>query len=887
MDLDHRASDPSSATHDTPAAASAAAAAPGPLFQCGTCKKRYKRVDHLARHVRSHTQSKPYPCRICSKSFGRADLLKRHVAAHDVREGRDSLGLAAPARRSSAGPGRVSTACKTCASCHLRCSEEKPCRRCLDRGLDCVWSNPPGHDDEGTSEGADDSFREDDAPRSRTPPRPADHRDFPATPTPKMELPQQPIIAPYHDHHPAEAPMGGFMNTPYFPNGFFDMSSASGTWTPLGAGPMAMGTSMDLDDIDLHFLNSYNTNLPFEIASDSGTNHTPQAILDPTPGSNSVEQGPQSSSRIPTSNAFRNSYWRFQPNAHDHASAEEHNLSLPADKDGQPSTAASKIARSQRLKTRPLSLNARDKILTLVVDNCRPENLSRAVASFPSIELLDALIHFYLSSVIVRADSFVHISSFDPNTKKAELLAAMASAGAVLTSDPALIKLGSAIQECVRGAVPKHWERDNSTTRDLELSQAWMISLETAIWSGHSRKVEIAESFMQPLLTMLRRNARFRPSGYTEIKLWQDDEGHTLDGKWKDWVAQESFKRLAFRMFQHDTDSSLALMINPLVSYAEVVVELPCSNEMWSAPTKERWKVMYLASQQQQHHTAPTPPSSLSLGASALTLSDYLDNPTFHLPTDILTASFAYLGVVYLLCSRHEELVKLLNRFRLSLDDVPPSISNSMCMVAMMRAEHIAVHIHAPFEDILRFAGMEGPEQSRIAYDSVVEWVRTENARKAVWHAGQILRCARTAHRLKVQGPMAVVVFHASLILWVYGLILQQNQMQSPPGEDLRLRSLVPVDDDESGAVQRFIQLDRGAPSIQKRVSADSNNTGSDSTHVSLFEPDRVMDAIIDILSQNHPPKSRPPLVENLVQVLTELARSAPPLAARSEQSKN
>ncbi|KAJ1323511.1 DNA binding [Microdochium nivale] len=808
--------------------------------------------------------------------------------------------------------------------------------------------------------------------QQRLPPPPPPHLPPPIL---DQDLAQRPGIhhnASYQDHQPAEPAMGSFMTTPYFPNGFFDMASATGTWTPMGAvGPTSMGASMDLDEIDLHFLNSYNTNLPFEIASDSGTNHTPQTILDRTLG-NSVDQGgPDSSSRIASSNAFRNAYWKFQPGAGDHGGAEEHNLSLPAGEDGQPSsTAASRITRSQRLKTTPLSLNARDKILTLIVDNCRPENLSRAVASFPSIELLDALIHFYLSSPIVRSSSFLHIPSFNPNEKKAELLAAMAAAGAVLTSDPALIKLGSAIQECARHAVPKHWERDNSTTRDLELSQAWMISLETAIWSGHSRKVEIAESFMQPLLTMLRRNARFRPSGYTEVKLWPDDENQILENRWKEWVTQESFKRLAFRMFQHDTDASLALMINPLVSYAEVVVELPCSDELWAAPNKDRWKALYLTTQQQQQ-TSPAAFSSASPYTHSITLSDYLDNPTFHLPTDILTASSAYLGVVWrlawefmqlasmqkrarqpqrwnshLLSSRHEELVKLLGRFRLSLDDVPPTVSNSICMVTMMRAEHIAVHIHVPFEDIMRFAGMEGAEQSRIAYVTVVEWVRTEAARKAVWHAGQILRCARTAHKLKVQGPMAVIVFHASLILWVYGLVYaetvgdgggeaarraaasinnngnsdasihgtqglqQQHQHQHQhqhnhvpqQGEDLRLRPLVSVDDDESGAVQRFIQFDRGAPSIQKRVaSSDSgmSNDGVASTphpknigarqaqHVSLFEPDRVMDAIIDILSQNHPPKSRPPLVENLVQVLTELARSSPSWAARPEYSKS
>jgi len=67
------------------------------MFQCAMCKRHYKRLDHLARHVRSReysdrtrtplrqirfrgdntgagldTQSKPYKCHLCPKAFGRA-----------------------------------------------------------------------------------------------------------------------------------------------------------------------------------------------------------------------------------------------------------------------------------------------------------------------------------------------------------------------------------------------------------------------------------------------------------------------------------------------------------------------------------------------------------------------------------------------------------------------------------------------------------------------------------------------------------------------------------------------------------------------------------------------------------------------------------------------
>lgn len=89
----------------------------------------------------------------------------------------------------------------------------------------------------------------------------------------------------------------------------------------------------------------------------------------------------------------------------------------------------------------------------MVVKCCRPENSSRAASSFPSVKLLDTLLQYYLTSPVASAASFLHLATFDPNTRRPELVAIMAAAGAALTSDPALTKLGYAIQECVRVAV--------------------------------------------------------------------------------------------------------------------------------------------------------------------------------------------------------------------------------------------------------------------------------------------------------------------------------------------------------------------------------------------------------------------------------------------------
>ncbi|KAI0023232.1 Ste12-like transcription factor [Xylariomycetidae sp. FL0641] len=51
-----------------------------------TCGRLFKRLEHLKRHVRTHTQERPYICPHCSKAFSRSDNLAQHKRTHDRGE---------------------------------------------------------------------------------------------------------------------------------------------------------------------------------------------------------------------------------------------------------------------------------------------------------------------------------------------------------------------------------------------------------------------------------------------------------------------------------------------------------------------------------------------------------------------------------------------------------------------------------------------------------------------------------------------------------------------------------------------------------------------------------------------------------------------------------
>jgi len=53
---------------------------PAKTFTCPvkSCGRLFKRLEHLKRHVRTHTQERPYVCNTCGKKFSRSDNLAQY-----------------------------------------------------------------------------------------------------------------------------------------------------------------------------------------------------------------------------------------------------------------------------------------------------------------------------------------------------------------------------------------------------------------------------------------------------------------------------------------------------------------------------------------------------------------------------------------------------------------------------------------------------------------------------------------------------------------------------------------------------------------------------------------------------------------------------------------
>jgi hypothetical protein len=823
------------------------------------------------------------------------DLLKRHVANHDSNSSNKRQ------RREITRDTRVVQACEACSSSHLRCEDEKPCTRCRKKNIPCQV--PDTMLNEGNEldavHAAQDLLDLSNGPEFSSPnpmlQRNIHSRNIDSSLTSNMGiLESQPPFDPSLSAHPTAA--GGSMARPeasgrerhapgmnsmlppsppndgglsfydnalsqldhtpsidmFLPDYFRNMtpyeSYPPGHATPRGIMDLSFDLDVGLTDMDLGLLDQYNFQAPFAAE---------------TPSTDAQELGDQvpEPDGVPVrAEAFKQSIWRYLPQRdRDFGAAEQANLAF-SDTDASNNRRSSMTNR--RAIAERLDRVSRDRLMALVLGTCSPENARKIASAFPSVELLDGLIQYYLTSPSIDAQSWFHLPTFLPSKTSPELLACIVAAGAAATPDTPLRKLGFALHEASRSSLGRAFEEDNSAIRDLHHLRPVCLQLETGMWSGISRKMEIAESFLQPLVTMLRRGGRFRRSTWRDISPDAGDHGATLTAKWHDWVHQETYLRLVYRTFELDRQSSMALLKPPLISYADMQLPLPSFNVLWQAKSASAWKSAYL----ELAHQNMKRPSAIDcfLDLSHLAQHEYACTTYLYMvwglvweyrQVSTLTGkSQLRANNSLIVSSRYQELNKQLEDFRFT---GPPMSKSSEITLELM-----LLHLNAPLDDMQLFAGIEGQEEARSAYYGLREWIKTVSARQALLHAGQILRAAESLPRALLCNFNAIAVYHAGLVLWGFGFLRRTTQAdQASSGVP---QPIVVLNGDDALATRRFITLDRGAPSI--RIAGTQNAT-------QLSDVAGVMEGMIRLLrGPRHTAEGAcPPLVGNLVQLLEGL----------------
>lgn len=357
--------------------------------------------------------------------------------------------------------------------------------------------------------------------------------------------------------------------------------------------------------------------------------------------------------------------------------------------------------------------------------------------------------------------------------------------------------------------------------------------------------------------------------------------------------------RLILHLFSHDVQTSISLQRNPLISFSELAFTLPASRDLWCAPTAEAWR--------QVHHSKTTMPRPLPRVSEVLHCVDVLDELEEFIDIDLCYSAVlnGYWGQVWAyresvrffttaskggtnrlwLKSQHQELYQDLSGFSsiIHTSNTPRNHSTLLAIVV----ELFLMIMHVSPDEIQRFAGKSGEEESRRAGTSLEEnWANTSDARHAIWHAGQVFANAKRLPPASLRGFNAIAVYLASMTLWTYGLFCSPapqggedadpGYLQSGEGQQantgIRRASSVSgcgptkyvlLDEEETRDTKAFLQFDRGVPGLKTSQGAVEP----------LSDPSKILSIARNLFRENYPVRTEPlpPLVESLGNLLRDL----------------
>lgn len=356
---------------------------------------------------------------------------------------------------------------------------------------------------------------------------------------------------------------------------------------------------------------------------------------------------------------------------------------------------------------------------------------------------------------------------------------------------------------------------------------------------------------------------------------------------------------LAFHVLIRDSQTSMSLLVPPIVSYAEFSTEIPLSRGLWSASNAVEWRAIYLDKISNLDARIPSLPRCIHDLAPLSKVNEAVDLRLAILivlyGTWSLISEYRQLNTVMKLhhsstpwnsgliaASLHQEVCQLLAHFHVVASEWMPG---GMPADATLVYECLLMNLHVSFEDLQLFAGKEGEDEARRVYPLLTQWATGRESRQAVWHAGQVLRAAKQYRVKDLRDFGAIALYHAALALWAKAVVevppkktgsggagddgntrLERRRESTSTSTAEEKGDLVWLDGGDGPAVQRYLVLGRGTPAIRRLEGPrDGNPTSSTvgvrqrkggndvdgqtpALYAALSDPWAVMKIAIDIL---------------------------------------
>lgn len=335
----------------------------------------------------------------------------------------------------------------------------------------------------------------------------------------------------------------------------------------------------------------------------------------------------------------------------------------------------------------------------------------------------------------------------------------------------------------------------------------------------------------------------------------------------------------------------MSLLSQPLVSYAEITTSPPCRKDLWEATTPVQWKTIYLQHCQGQQAPLHSGRSWMDDSAYILEHQQYFD---YDLSLLLITASiwprlWQYHEMIVagrnsgsrddrhgslITSSKRQDLLRLLELISMNAKEWNVDLKPAIWLLH----EQCSMHLCVSLEEVQLLAGKEGEDECRRVFPLLKAWVKTPEARQALFHAGQIIRAAKEYGKFMLRDASAVAVYHAGLVFWAYAITSRDEQKFSPESvpsraSDSHGSDLIRLDAAESPETRRFLLLGRGVPCIHAYVQAENGPIIRD---VPLTDPTDVMSTISTILQKQYDGMEGgcPPLIANLSRLMLLLGKA-------------
>lgn len=208
-----------------------------------------------------------------------------------------------------------------------------------------------------------------------------------------------------------------------------------------------------------------------------------------------------------------------------------------------------------------------------------------------------------------------------------------------------------------------------------------------------------------------------------------------------------------------------------------------------------------------------------------------------------------------------QALEELSHQFDLYPTESKPSVSTLLLL------ELLSLHFFVSIDQLECLAGKEGLDEAQSAYTMVQQWVKSSECRKALWHAGQLLRLNRALPTNSMTEFHATAIYHVGLCLWAYCMI--STEEAGDTGSSIKEIEEIMLDGEETLATQKWIAHGRAQPVLSPGEARESNNQPHTLSRFSIRE---LLQICIGDIQRNYPScKALPLTTENLCNLLHAL----------------